>query len=196
MIHYIQPYAVDKNIGKAYNDACQIIYDHDPEAWICITDQDVMFLSPYSKQILQEIANRGQFDLVSCLTNRLNRENKHQLIDSYQETFNDKFISMYDNDNDNIADGIDAATQLERYFGHHVKRVKAPIAGMLMLFKASTWNNNRFKENCLTFDYAFSNSISDKGGSIGVALGVYIFHLYRWNAPKGEEHLHCKHLLP
>jgi len=68
-VHYIQPFAIDKGICRAYNEACSLVPSED---WVCITDMDTMFCHPEQKQIVDRVARSGQADLYGCVTNRCN----------------------------------------------------------------------------------------------------------------------------
>lgn len=158
-VHFIQPYAIDKNIGKAYNESCALIPDGD---WICITDHDSMFLLPNSKKQIIEIAQTTDFELLGCMTNRLNPKMcKEQVLTSMFE--------QYD-----IMDHYNMALTLHNNYYGMIKPTDAPIAGMCMLFRKETWKKRPFIENSVYFDQEFS-----KGLKRGIMQGVYMLHFYR-----------------
>lgn len=177
-IHYIQPYAVDKNYGRAYNEACARVPQGD---WICIRDGDSMLLRPeWGKQLLHIIENHGhRYALLGCMTNRL--RNPEQL-------YNGEFSRDPDVRNHKvIADHL-----YEQHYGD-VKDCNGPVAAMMMLFHRSTWDRVKFQENCINFDVLFSDDIRRLGGRLGIMQGVYCFHYYRFDQPDPCNYI--KHLL-
>lgn len=169
-IHYLQPYATDGLISEAYNKAVAFVSDGD---WVCITDQDVMFLHPKQKAIIQAVANEGKHDLYGCLFNRLNV--KDQCV-----------APMFDNPN--ISEHLQLAEQLMAN-GTECKTTKGPIAGALMLFPKSTWQKSGGfpilpRGLAMLFDAVWSETIPNRA----IMQGVYLFHLYRWwsDNPKND----------
>lgn len=180
-IHYIQPFAVDKNIGRAYNEACTLIPDGD---WICITDQDVMFLEPTTKRLISHALEydksngRKGHDLYTCMTNRL-----AQGWQLYRQTRSN---------NPDITYHMRVAGMLRREKGLQVEPYPHDVAGFFMLFPKNVWNAVPFEERSITFDTIFADTIRRAGGSVGLMTGVYVFHLYRFGQANPEhraEHL-------
>lgn len=168
-ILYSTPFSTEKNIGKAYNEFCETVPD---DAWIVIRDIDSLFLrSDCGKQIEDIIKKHGDdYKLIGCMTNRL-RDSK-QL-----------FRGQFSNDGD-ISHHVEIANTLSDHFYDHVEPI-GYIAGLCMIFHKSTWEAVKFRENCLLFDKAFSMDIKAKFGArtqIGIAKGLYLFHLYRWGS--------------
>lgn len=164
-IHYITPFRSDKNIGRAYNEACATA----PEgAWICLRDPDTMFLQPDSQALIEQIIESDPpFDLIGCRTNRL--RGVHQcLVNMFDEKDMSRHMEMASNKH--IKYGVDIHTTIQ------------PIAGMFMLFRKQLWNQIKFVENSIYCDKAFSADVLAAGGKLGVAQGLYIFHLYRWSS--------------
>lgn len=179
IIHYIQPYSLTRNIGEAYNDECARLPKSD---WICITDQDTMFLEPHTKALIHHtIMGKGNsYQLLGCMTNRLGAG--PQL-----------YKGVCSNDPD-IRNHIANAAYCRETHGTDVQISTYPIAGMFMLFRKTTWEKHRFTENSIHFDTIFSNDIRRAGGNLGIMLGVYIFHLYRFGKSQPSHSFH--HLLP
>jgi len=77
-IFYSNPFSLDKNIGKAYNEYLASINAND-EDWIVLQDGDILYLTPdWGKRIHDALSLDGdKFGLVGCYTNRL--RSKHQL---------------------------------------------------------------------------------------------------------------------
>lgn len=177
-IFYSNPYNTEKNIGKALNDFCKLVPD---DAWICLQDGDIMYLTPdWGKQIEQVIINEGsKYDLFGCVTNRLGRN-----IQKIDGMFEEMDISKH----------FDKAKELSQNNFAEVEDItrKKYVAGMFMLFKKSTWNKVKFKENCIYFDDEFSKDIIRSKGRLGLIKGLYVLHLYRiWsdNAKNEKTHL-------
>jgi hypothetical protein len=177
-IWYISPYASDLNIGREYNEQIAQLPADD---FICIVDQDVMFLHPKTKQQIEHIVRykADGFDLLGCWTNRLGYG--YQLPNGQREKERDPVYHYKMADKAHMcAYGV-------------VREVEHPIAGFLMLFPRTTWEKTPFHENQLNFDYQFSHMIRKRGGRIGMMDGVYVYHYYRMHVP-GNPHLDISHL--
>jgi hypothetical protein len=160
-VHYLQPFAVDKDICKAYNQACKLIPDQD---WICITDMDTMFLHPEQKRIIDTVANSGQADLYGCVSNRCNVPD---LV----------LPSMFD-ERDIKKHYLKAEERIQ--FGNVVEFYKGVIPGYFMLFSKKTWNQVQgFSIPDYGVNYAFDQYFSAKIKSKAIIKGVYLLHLYR-----------------
>lgn len=169
MIHYIQPYALDKNIGRAYNDAISLLPDN---CWVGLIDHDAMFLRPDSKaQIAHVIDTQGsEWDVLGVTTNRL--AGTHQL---YRNKFNESA---------NILEHLDICNACHNDYWGIVEETKVNIAGVCMLFKKETWIRvGGFQESSIRLDSEFTDSVQAIGGKLGIMKGVYMFHLYRMWSP-------------
>lgn len=178
-IHYSTPFSNEKNIGKAYNEFCENVPDGE---WICLRDGDTLFLrSDWGNQIESIINTHGdEFKLIGCVTNRLRAT--HQL---YRNTFS--------NDGD-INNHITIANHLYNSFKDQVEATSY-VAGLCMIFNKDTWKNVKFRENSILFDKQFNSDIREKyrRSKIGIAKGLYLFHLYRWG--EKDPFNSTKHLL-
>lgn len=161
-VHYLQPFATDKNICNAYNEACQLIPDND---WICITDYDAMFLHPIQKQLVEQVAQSGKADLYGAMTNRCNVP--ECLVNGMFDEMDLKkhFVTAY--------------TQYQIH-KDEVAPYKGFVVGYFMLFSKETWSKvNGFTlpkdAPQFTFDQHFSNKVERKG----LIKGLYVLHLYR-----------------
>jgi len=178
-VWYFNPGRGDKNLGKAYNEHCDIVpNDND---WICMTDGDIMHMLPYwSKQIEDIIRKHGnEYSLISCVTNRLGL--KWQLPKGFS-------------DDPNVLNHYDIADELYNKHYIEVENSRKPTAGLMMLFPKRTWNKVKFKEGLTCggkfIDWRFSEAVLNIG-KIGIAKGLYVFHFYRFNKDKKD----IKHLL-
>lgn len=179
-IWYSNPYSTEKNIGKALNDFCALVPDGD---FICLTDGDIMFLSPtWGVQISEVVKRYGKrYSLIGCLTNRLGRQ-----IQRYKGEFSTNF---------DIKHHYNIAIELEANHWAEVEDItpKKRIAGMFMLFPKSLWNEIKFEENTPNFDDLFSTAVIKKKKRLGLMKGLYVFHGYRlWSDSPGRDR---KHLL-
>ncbi len=169
-VHYLTPFRSDKNIGRAYNEACATAPD---SSWICLRDPDTMFLHPDSQSLIDHIIMCNDFtinryDLIGCLTNRLRMD--HQCL---SHLFNERDLSVH----------IQTATYARKMNGGEILSTDQPIAGMFMLFKKELWEKIKFDESAGRYtDQVFSSDVMKAGGKLGVAQGLYIFHLYRWGS--------------
>ncbi len=166
-VWYFTPGRGDKNLGRAYNDHCELVPDGD---WICIRDGDTMFLNPFwSKQIEDIIVKHGhRYPLISCMTNRLGLDwqlpygfDSDPNILNHAQRANDHFDKFYD----------------------EVIPSHRQTAGLFMLFPKSTWKKVPFVEgltnNGTYVDFSFADSVMKRVGGIGIAKGIYLLHFYR-----------------
>lgn len=176
MIHYIQPYRIDRNIGKAINDA---IIQLRPEQndWICLTDHDVCFLRPDSKAQLEEILAKADYDLLSPVTNRLAMN--HQLING--------MFDCYD-----MREHQKAANACHEEMHGVIDRTYSVLAAFCLCFKVSTWEKlGRFIENSMAFDSLFSYMALNEDMKLGIMRGIYVYHHYRaWSDNPTQEVSH------
>ena len=175
-VHYSTPFSTEKNIGKAYNEYMKTVPDGD---WVCIRDGDTLFLTANWGAQIEAIVNRHKesFGVISCVTNRL--RGTHQL---HNNTFSEEA---------NISKHVEIANHLQEDYFDEVHTTTS-IAGLCMIFSKDTWKANKFKENSLHFDSQFCLDIKNKGGKIGIARGLYLFHLYRWGQADPKSYI--KHL--
>ena len=182
-VHHITAGRSDKNIGKAINDIAKMVPDQD---WICYRDIDTipMYHEKFFKQC-EEIAEKGDFDLVGCITNRLGLE--RQL---YQKKISDNPDMLYHRE---------IAKELYEANKSKVLKVTQGIAGLMMLFSKEIWQRvGGFEEGYIVhpngnyFDYEFCQKVKKAKGSIGVAEGIYLFHFYRFESEKPT--ISTKHL--
>lgn len=163
-IRYITPFSVHKNIGRAYNEAISELPD---DCYVCIRDGDTMFLTPDWGVLIEQIIKANpDYDVITCMTNRVGLKDC-LLFGEFREC--------------EISDHIWAAQRCWYENGTEVKQTSV-APGMLMIFNKSVWLKHKFKENSIIFDRQFSESVTKSGGKIGVAKGLYIFHLYRWGS--------------
>lgn len=181
-IFYIQTYDYDVNIGRGYNEHIALLPD---DAWVCINDSDSLYLNPKFGHQINDVINKygEEYALLGCKTNRLG--GLHQL-------HNNKFSNDLDARNH-----FYIAKELSDRHYDEVEEATG-IAGVLMLFKRSTWEMvGGFKERDIACDTAFNKAIKAAGvGKIGVMKGVYIFHSYRiWQNDHKAAHHDTKHLI-
>lgn len=174
IISFITPFDLSgsKNIGKAYNSTIE----QCPEGYIVLRDGDSMFLTPdWGMQIKDIINANPEYDILGCMTNRLSVP--QQLVPGM---FNEADIGKH----------IEAATELQQYRTEVFKSNMA--AGLCLIFHKSIWQKCKFKENTVIFDRLFCMQAKRLGYNIGIARGLYLFHLYRWgqnNPQHYKEHL-------
>lgn len=166
-LRYLTPYALDKHIGREYN---QQIKDFPDEDWIIIRDGDTCFTTPFwGTQVHDIIQKHGkEYQLIGCVTNRVN--NEEQLPYGFSE---EEYTHHHK---------IGAALHQEKY--DQVKPAKQ-IAGLCMIFPKTLWNQIHFDEvyRPYYFDQIFCRMVTAAGYKIGIAEGLYIFHAYRWGNP-------------
>lgn len=183
-VHHITSARYDKNIGKAINDIAKNIGQDD---WICLRDIDTIPIlhKEFIKQC-QEIADKGNFDLIGCITNRMGLE---------RQLYNKKLSEDF-----NIKNHVPIAQELYKKHGSKVNPHVGTIGGVMMMFSKRVWDTvGGFDEGGIVndklhyFDYTFSRKVANARGRIGIADGIYIFHLYRMdsdNPTRSIKHLY------
>jgi hypothetical protein len=174
-IFYSNPFSLDKDIGKAYNEYLCSLNANDDD-WIVMQDGDILYLTPdWGKRINDALCLDGdKFGLVGCYTNRL--RSKHQL---HENAFS------YDL---NLRNHFEIANS---YKEDGIQEIKQYIAGFFMAFQYKTWKKIKFTENSLAFDSLFSMRVKELDLKIGLIRSLYVFHGYRlwadvdpWNEKK------------
>jgi GT2 family glycosyltransferase len=176
-VHIIKPYSIDKDLGRAYNEAMSRIPDGD---WACLMDYDTMFLTPDCGAILHGYAQQWpQNSLFTCYTNRLHESAKDQLLDGV------------------VSENLMLDYHMERaynqkHFLFQATPLKHEISGFLMMIKKETWNVVKFREGigCLGVDNHYCWDLMKAGKLIYRMDGLYVLHLYRLkNGVKDKTHL-------
>lgn len=164
MIHYLTPYAPDGNIGKAYNEAIELLPGRDD--WVVLRDGDTLFTTPnwgrHIAHVLEKTAD--EYQLYGAMTNRI--RSSHQQIPG-----------MFDQMD--LREHARKGQELEEAKWGEVAPGGSGVAGFFMAFRKSQWAKHPFPEKSATFDTAFSRSVTRSGGKIGLMSGLYLIHLYR-----------------
>ena len=168
-IHFIQPYDFNLNIGKAYNEAIKPLY-----GWICLTDQDTLKFEGFAQHVKELIESVDKKTVLTCMTNRLRRNNPQVVKECFDECDIDKHFNFFNN--------------LWDYYGTEIEYTET-IAGVCMIFHKSVWDQVKFKENTNVFDRIFSHEVRQHGCRTMLAKGLYIFHLYRWGKEDPENNI-------
>lgn len=173
-LRFIEPWSSALNIGGSLNE---IINDLPDDCHVVSRDQDTLFLnSKIGHQIEQIIKDNPQYDVITCMTNRIGIKEHCQ-------------SGMFDDPN--ISTHIDISSGLWECYGTNCTDTHiAP--GMLMIFHKSVWQKHKFEANSIFFDKIFSKKVIASGGKIGLAKGLYLLHLYRFgqdNPKTYREHL-------
>lgn len=177
-VHHITPARADKNLGKAINQLIEGLPDND---WVCLRDIDTVPVNhvEFIKQC-EEIANRGDFDLVSCMTNRLGLH--YQLVDGKI------------NESMDFLEHMEIGRKLATEYGSQVAKCPASVGGIMMLFSKRTWLKiGKIPEGGIVLggkyiDYHISEKVSKLRMKTGIAQGIYLFHVYRIGM-EGKKHL-------
>ena len=168
-VYYSTPYR-QGDIGGGINDFISLLPD---DAWVCIRDADTMFLTPSAQMQIGEIANsKPAYDVIGCMTNRLR---------SPAQTFmrDDMFDCADIGRHQKVAEMLERQRWCELSPMPHGEA----IAGMFMLFRVSLWRLIKFQKKSVYFDKRFCEAVVSNGGRLGLANGIYLFHMYRWGHP-------------
>lgn len=171
-IRYISPFATDKNYGGELN---RVISELPDDCYIVVRDWDTLPTTPdslYGQQIEAIITANPDYALIGCVTNRLR---------SPDQLYNRTFSECGD-----IGEHLRIGKEL--YDQHYSEVVPLRgIAGLFMLFHKSVWERVRFRENTHLFDKYFCSALRKRRLKIGMATGLYMFHLYRFGQSKPKE---------
>lgn len=171
----IKPYSLEKNLGKAYNEAMSLLPD---DGWACLMDYDTMFLTTDCGVILHEYAKLlPDAGLLTCYTNRIHPKADQQLLHGVSENFDVKFHA-----------DLAYNQKLELFKFTELKR---EVSGFLMLISKKTWNEVKFDEfgKCLGVDNDYCWRLFNAGKKIYRMDGLYVWHSYRINDITDKSHL-------
>lgn len=178
MIHIKTPFALDKNLGKAYNLAFKGLSDDD---WVCLIDHDVMFLTPNAVRIMYEyIEEFPDTGIFTCWTNRIHELAKDQLVFDVPS------------DNTDIRFWIAEANLQESVVAKFkATEIKHEISGFLMLVSKKVWNKIKFNETgkALGVDNDFSLNVLASGKKILRMDRLLVWHTYRIENIRDKSHL-------
>lgn len=168
------PYALDKNLGAAYND----IINRSNEKWVIVKDADVMFLTPDQPKLIPEyIVKYGSgTGIFTCYCNRVGYS--HQRLNGVI------------NQDDSIRNAIKIAEQIQNN-PISVTELPSLISGFFMIINKRAWREiGGFKYGLLGVDDDFSRRIANKGYHILRMDSIYLWHSYRINKDfKDTSHL-------
>lgn len=165
MILDIVPYRSDKNLGKGYNEAMQLLPDGGTAI---LRDGDTQYLTSDYGTIIEEYVRLFPGAVLTCLTNRISPLSKMQLLKGKPD------------ENSDIRYHIDLAEKQKKHL-YSVTEIQRDISGMLMVIPKDVWLQHPFKEGigCLGVDTEFNRRIRAAGVKILRCDGLYLFHSYR-----------------
>lgn len=174
-----KPYALDKNLGKAYNDCIRQLNDK----WVILMDIDTMFLTPTQPRMIQEYidlyGDREEIGMFTCFTNRV----------GYKSHLPGRVID----DNDSIKYHIHKAKLHDLINSREITKMPKQLSGFFMCIRRSAWASiGGFKEGAqlLGVDDDFTTRLCDAGYDIYRMDNLYVWHSYRIDTHKGNtEHL-------
>lgn len=163
----IIPYdAVEKNLGRAYNEAMQLIPDGD---FACILDYDIHFLTPDCGKIIHDyVQDCDDKTMLTCLTNRVHPVSKMQLYGGQVSELSD------------IRDHIRLAEHIKGSL-YQTSVITSNISGFLMVISKEFWKDLPFVDNyrCLGVDTDYSIRMRENNRIVKRMDGLYVFHTYR-----------------
>lgn len=173
MIHHIVPWKTG-DIGGGINEAIDLL---PADAWICLRDGDTMWLTPkWGKQVEEIVAAyRDQYALIGAMTNR---------IRSPDQLYRGRL-----SDDPHIGHHVEIAQLRQQRYWNQVVNTPATVAGFCMIFSKAEWARHPFPSESIYFDQEFCRAVRDGGGQVGIALGLYVFHLYRWGKPSPTSYI-------
>lgn len=165
-VHIITPYALDLNLGKAYNQAMAMIPDDD---WACLMDYDAMFLTPDAGKIIHEYARLNpNAGLLTACTNRVHPLSKQQLLNGSVSPQPNIIVHM-------------KLAELQKRHLYRTAEIRRAISGFLILISKRQWMEMKFTEDlkCLGVDTEYSHRLQVEGKPMLLMCGLYVWHTYR-----------------
>jgi hypothetical protein len=178
-VHFITPYSSEKNLGKAYNEAMDLIPDGDSA---CIRDIDTLFLTPEQPAIIEQYANEHPNAVLTCYLNRCSPLSRMQLLGETVSEERDILQHI----------GLAVHQQDRHKITRSATEINRDISGTLMVVPKSVWMKVPFPDNgkCLGVDTTFGRQIRAAGIKILRMNAVYLFHTYRLaNGVHDKRHL-------
>ena len=170
-VHDIIPYSIEKNLGKAYNDAMELIPDGDT---VCFRDGDTCWLTPDYGMILHEYATRYPDAVLTCWTNRIHKSSGQ--LDLSAPSTNDMV--------DHTRYALSLSVQKD------ATNLQTTISGFCLVIPKHIWQQHKFAEeqpyedrkgvpNMLGVDNDWTNRIRAAGIPVLRMDGLYLYHNYR-----------------
>lgn len=163
-VHFIIPFAIDKDLGRAYNEAMSLIPEGDTA---CIMDYDVLMLTPETPGIIRQYAEEHPDAMLTCYTNRIHQLSKQNVYDIPLKS-------------DRMCYHIELAKKIQQACTS-VTELTENISGFLMVLPKSIWHKHKFKEGigCLGVDTDYWKKLVSDGIKIFCMNRVYVWHTYR-----------------
>jgi len=161
-VRYFHPFATDGNLGAEYNRS---VYHFQDDDWVAICDGDMCFLDVRVKKwIAKTIKENKDYDIYVPMTNRL--RDKQQVVAAM---FPHRDIVLHK----------DATVKQWKKYQTAMVEAGNPPAGLMMIAKAGTFKDVKFRNGLLLLDTDFMARAKAKGYKIGIMRGIYAFHYYR-----------------
>lgn len=168
MIHFLSPFRLDKDLGRAYNEAIGLLPLHHH---VCIMDYDAMLLHHEQVQRLYDYVKLYPNDLLTCYPSRSHEKCRQKCP-----------VELNSND---MRNHITIAKQrLQR--GTQVREINGVISGFMMLFPVNIGVTFKQGIGCLGVDNDFSQRVLDAGKRILLMESIYIWHTYRLDKSKTD----------
>jgi len=175
-IHVRTPFALDKNLGREYNNAFKDVDEND---WVCLRDHDSLFLTSDAIPIMYEYVNAfPDTGIFTAWCNRIHPLSVNQL-----------FLGSPSNDFD--IKNWEYRARIQSKTKTIATEINHPISGFLMLISKKTWNEIKFMEGhgCLGIDNFFSQEVLKSGRKILRMDRLVVWHSYRLNNITDKSHL-------
>ena len=173
MLHIVEPYDNERNLGAAYNKTMSYFGQDD---WVCLKDHDTLFLLP---DTIRDIGRYCEYNpdagVLTCFTNRIAN--------------NEQLLGYRNDENDMIRHHIDIARRRQQGL-YTTSILTKPISGFLMVIRKSTWDRVKFDDGCLGVDNKYHLKIVAAGMDVLRMNGIYVWHTYRLiNGVRDKKHL-------
>ncbi len=174
-IYFFTPFALDMNLGAAYNHYMTLLPNDDD--WACFLDGDTMFLTPdWGKLIEETVSLFPDTGMFTCYTNRVN---------NHQQLFNGKISETRD-----IISHRNIAKVCRELHRKKTKLLTRTISGLMMIIQKKTWKEFPFRDGLLGVDTDISQRLLHAGKEIRLIESVYLLHYYRLTEGKSyKKHL-------
>lgn len=162
-MNIIIPFSLEKDLGKAYNEAMSRIPDDD---YAIILDYDAMMLTPNSAPLVDKYVKANP---------------QAALLTAYAARSHKSSSQHYPyNNNGNMLTAIQVAERLER-LPMRTRPVIKNVTGFFMVLPKWTWNKYKFREGmgCLGVDTDYWMKLVIAGEQMLLMETIYVWHTYR-----------------
>lgn len=177
MIYNFTPWSAEKDIGKSYNRCMELL---SPGDWGVFLDGDAVFTTyDWGKHITDTIEANPEYDLLTCMTNRVGLSSQIYRVSVWGEN------DMLKHRQWGEQCWTDYGTEVQDITGG------TPLSGVMIAASYNGWKKcGGFPEGgMLGIDNAIHKTFEANGYRVGIMRGLYVYHWYRGGDKRNTKHL-------